>query len=553
MALTGLKSQLAASRRGPLLHRLPCRCNLRAAAAPRPLVVASPRPRPGEGLLVGTEARTSATRVASSKNASTSSSPNPSERRRDKLAVFHVLDWVRRVLVVALASATISVGLAMASPSAVSSAPAGGEMLVQEVWEVVDKHFLDAREGGYSRERWSELRDESLEKLRRSSSSGASEEEDFDKARRVVKQMIKKGIPGGDPYTRFLLPKEFNKLAKYDVSGIGINLGTREEYVTRVDSGGTPAFSGDAESSAPGDSVLPSGESFDQFYVLGVVKDSPSEVAGIHQGDRLISIGEERPKGITPLQAAQMIKERRETQKMVRLTFQRSSDGKVVDVSIESPPREKTTLNAALDWANGRVLPPVEYKMRSRDGRMEGYVNLKEFNARSPRDVKTAVTALEAQGADYIVLDLRNNLGGLVPAGVEISRLFLGSEAPIVYTMTKDGGLQDRAPHPAQYQPPLTDKPLVLLVNKSTASASEIVAGALKDNCRAALAGETTFGKGLIQSVYELSDGSGLIVTVGKYVTPCMSDIDRHGIAASFKTIPSLEEQQDYISACKVR
>mmetsp|Transcript_5031 Transcript_5031/g.12836 ORF Transcript_5031/g.12836 Transcript_5031/m.12836 type:complete len:100 (-) Transcript_5031:71-370(-) len=99
----------------------------------------------------------------------------------------------------------------------------------------------------------------------------------------------------------------------------------------------------------------------------------------------------------------------------------------------------------------------------------------------------------------------------------------------------------------------MTDKPLVLLVNGSTASASEIVAGALKDNCRATLAGETTFGKGLIQSVYELSDGSGLIVTVGKYVTPARVDIDRHGISTSFKKIPSMEEMQSNIRACRVK
>lgn len=106
----------------------------------------------------------------------------------------------------------------------------------------------------------------------------------------------------------------------------------------------------------------------------------------------------------------------------------------------------------------------------------------------------------------------------------------------------------------ATYQPPITDKPLIVLVNKRTASASEIVAGALKDNCRASLVGDqATFGKGLIQSVYELSDGSGLIVTVGKYVTPAQVDIDKHGISTNFKSIPTLEQQQEYIAACKLK
>lgn len=99
---------------------------------------------------------------------------------------------------------------------------------------------------------------------------------------------------------------------------------------------------------------------------------------------------------------------------------------------------------------------------------------------------------------------------------------------------------------------PLTNLPLTVLVDNSTASASEILAGALKDNCRAVLAGERTYGKGLIQSVYALSDGTGLVLTVGKYLTPAKVDIDREGIKPDFKNVPTVKNAQEKIEACKV-
>jgi C-terminal peptidase prc len=415
--------------------------------------------------------------------------------------------------------------------------------IVQEVWEVVDKHFLDARGGGYSSKRWLELRREALAQLDKSQSFkltslpfGASDYAKNGQARKIAKQMLKKGIPKVDPYTRFLYPKEFDRLAKYDISGIGINLGTRDEYVTRVDK------------NLPMEIDKEDG----MFLVLGVIKDSPSELAGIRQGDLLVAIEGARPSGITPLQAAQRIQQaqKKSDKGAVSLTFRRAADGEVADVVV----RGKKGRGG--EEGDDSVVPtPVEYALkRGRGGAREGYIDVQEFNARSSGDVRKAVEVLEAQGANYFVLDLRDNLGGLVPAGVDVSTLFVGSKTPIVYTMTKDSGLQDRAPHAATYQPPITDKPLIVLVNKRTASASEIVAGALKDNCRASLVGDqATFGKGLIQSVYELSDGSGLIVTVGKYVTPAQVDIDKHGISTNFKSIPTLEQQQEYIAACKLK
>jgi carboxyl-terminal processing protease len=139
--------------------------------------------------------------------------------------------------------------------------------------------------------------------------------------------------------------------------------------------------------------------------------------------------------------------------------------------------------------------------------------------------MRLAVQDLEAKGVDGYVLDLRSNPGGLLVASVEIAREWL-NEGTIVSTKTRDG-IQDikRATGRA-----LTDKPLVILVNEGSASASEILSGALQDNHRALLVGQKTFGKGLVQSVRGLSDGSGMTVTIAKYLTPSGRDIHKHGI-----------------------
>jgi carboxyl-terminal processing protease len=150
---------------------------------------------------------------------------------------------------------------------------------------------------------------------------------------------------------------------------------------------------------------------------------------------------------------------------------------------------------------------------------------------------------LEKQGAAAYILDLRNNPGGLLQAGIEIARLWLDS-GTIVYTVNRQGILGS---FEASGQA-LTDDPLIVLVNKGTASASEILAGALQDNGRAQLVGEKTFGKGLIQSLFDLSDGSGLAVTVAKYETPNHTDINKLGIAPD-RVIPLESIARDRIGS----
>jgi carboxyl-terminal processing protease len=136
-----------------------------------------------------------------------------------------------------------------------------------------------------------------------------------------------------------------------------------------------------------------------------------------------------------------------------------------------------------------------------------------------------SITKFNRQGASAYVLDLRNNPGGLVQAGVEIARQWL-DEGTIVYTVDRRGAIDSIDAMGTA----LTKVPLAVLVNEGSASASEILAGALQDNGRAKLVGTKTFGKGLIQSLFDLPNGSGLAVTVAKYETPNHHDIHKLGI-----------------------
>jgi carboxyl-terminal processing protease len=188
---------------------------------------------------------------------------------------------------------------------------------------------------------------------------------------------------------------------------------------------------------------------------------------------------------------------------------------------------KRKTQNLDVALTRQRIeLHAVEHQLNTApDGGKVGYIRLKQFTATATKDMRLAVQDLEAKGVDGYVLDLRSNPGGLLVASVEIAREWL-NEGTIVSTKTRDG-IQDikRATGRA-----LTDKPLVILVNEGSASASEILSGALQDNHRALLVGQKTFGKGLVQSVRGLSDGSGMTVTIAKYLTPSGRDIHKHGI-----------------------
>ena len=163
------------------------------------------------------------------------------------------------------------------------------------------------------------------------------------------------------------------------------------------------------------------------------------------------------------------------------------------------------------------------------DSSKVGYISINNFSQTVAKDTAKAIKDLEGQGVDSYILDLRNNGGGLVQSGMDVARLWLDGPATIFHVQGRgEDNVQDVLLSDGHS---MTTKPLAVLVNKNSASASEILAGALRDNGRATLVGDTpTFGKGKIQSVYELQDGSALFVTIAKYTTPQNHEIDHVGL-----------------------
>ncbi|KAL2614057.1 hypothetical protein R1flu_025749 [Riccia fluitans] len=364
------------------------------------------------------------------------------------------------------------------------------ESVVEEAWEVVNENFLDARRHSWSADDWLKKKEEVLKRPLRSRMSAYG----------AIKEMLGSL---NDPYTRFLTPDQFLQLSKYDVTGIGLNIGETEE------NGAT------------------------YLRVLGIVLGSPAQTMGVRQGDELVAVNGTSVRGMTAFDAASLIQ---------------GPKGTPVSIQIRHGPCEEVqSLTIAREQD---VRTPVFYRLEKTQNTLTGYIRLKEFNALAKRDLVTAMKRLQDAGATSFLLDLQDNPGGLVQAGIEIARLFLDGGETIIQTVGRD---------PSDYKSimatgvPFTKAPLMVLVNDRTASASEIVAAALHDNCRAVLVGNRTFGKGLIQSVYELSDGSGIILTVGKYVTPGHVDIDRNGIDPDFRNTPGLTQAMDKLASCELK
>ncbi|KAG6573349.1 Carboxyl-terminal-processing peptidase 1, chloroplastic, partial [Cucurbita argyrosperma subsp. sororia] len=359
------------------------------------------------------------------------------------------------------------------------SPPVTNEDIVQEAWEIVNDSFLDAGHHRWSPEAWKQRQEDIMNMSIQTRS----------KAHNIIRRML---ASLGDPYTRFLPPAEFSKMARYDMTGIGINL--RE---VPDDSGGM------------------------KIKVLGLLLDGPAHLAGIRQGDEVLAVNGVDARGKSAFEVSSLLQGPNETQVTVKVKHGNCGPEESIQV-------QRQVL----------VRSPVFYRLEQIDAASSvGYVRLKEFNALAKKDLVTAMKRLEAMGASYFILDLRDNLGGLVQAGIEIAKLFLNEGSTVIYTVGRDPQYQKTV---VADTGPLVTAPVVVLVNKKTASASEIVASSLHDNCRAVLVGERTYGKGLIQSVFELHDRSGVAVTVGKYVTPNHKDINGNGIEPDFQNFPVL-------------
>ena len=290
-----------------------------------------------------------------------------------------------------------------------------------------------------------------------------------------------------DPYTRFLDPKEFKEMridTSGELTGVGIQLSLDKNT--------------------------------NNLVVISPIEGTPAFEAGVKSRDIIVSIDGKATKGMTIENAVKLIRGKKGTE--VTLGLLRA--GKIIKIEIIRDKIEIHAVNSKLNKISS------DLKI--------GYIRLKQFNANSVREMRNAINKLEREKALGYVLDLRSNPGGLLEASIEISRFWI-NEGVIVSTETKDGIRDVRRANGNA----LTTKPIVVLVDGGSASASEILSGAIQDNKRGILVGQKTFGKGLVQSVRALSDGSGLTVTIAKYLTPNGRDIHRNGIEPDFQSIMS--------------
>ena len=280
-----------------------------------------------------------------------------------------------------------------------------------------------------------------------------------------------------DPYTKFLDPKEFNEETtsiKGSLKGIGIQIGVQDGKLT----------------------------------VIAPIEDTPAEKAGLLAGDEILSIDGKSTKGITVDKAAEQI--RGEEGTSVTLVVKRK----------DQEPKSYTITRAEIEIKSISQKVPESVKMP----KDIVYIRLSSFISRNASKEFSDILAKNPD-SKAVIVDLRSNPGGLLSNAIYISDMFLNGGA-IVSTVDRDGYKETQKASRGV----LTTKPLVVLIDKGSASASEIFSGAIKDNKRGVIVGTQSFGKGLVQEINKLPNSSGINITIQKYLTPNGTDIHKKGI-----------------------
>lgn len=297
------------------------------------------------------------------------------------------------------------------------------------------------------------------------------------KTKDLVYGAIKGMLNSLDPHSGFMTPEAFKEMqvdTKGEFGGIGIQIGIKDGLLT----------------------------------VIAPIEDTPAYRAGISTGDRIIKINDESTKDMGLHEAVSKMRGPKGT--TVRITILREG---------WKEPKEFTITRDIIK------VKSVKYKVI--DDKI-GYIKLTQFQEQTAGDLSSALSKLSEEKIDSLILDLRNNPGGLLSSAVDVASQFLPPRRLVVYTKDRSG---EKVEYQSSGNRPYYDKiPMVVLVNQGSASASEIVAGALKDWNRAVLIGVQTFGKGSVQSVIPLSDGSGIRLTTARYYTPRGISIQNTGI-----------------------
>ncbi len=310
----------------------------------------------------------------------------------------------------------------------------------------------------------------------------------------VVEKSAKEIIQGAahgmvrtlDPFSQYLEPeslKEMQSETEGQFGGLGIRIQMRNDWLT----------------------------------VMTPIPDTPAYRAGVLPGDIIVRIEGESTQGITLMDAIRKLRGEPGTQVKITIVHEGAKE-----------PQEFTITREVIkiESVRGRLL----------EDRI-GYVQITEFTASTDKDLTRNLQKLSQDGLNGLVLDLRNNPGGLLNSAVSVSKQFLGNNKLIVYTQ---GRKSSRVEYRSENKAPYEKLPMVILVNEGSASGSEIVAGALQDHHRALIVGATTYGKASVQSVIPLTDGSGLRLTTAKYYTPLGRAIQREEKTGKGGIVPDI-------------
>jgi len=294
-----------------------------------------------------------------------------------------------------------------------------------------------------------------------------------------------KGMLGDlDPHSSFMTPDMFKEMqvdTKGEFGGLGIQIGIKDKMLT----------------------------------VIAPIEDTPAFRAGIQSGDKIVTIEGKPTKDMTLTEAVDKM---------------RGPKGTSVTISVM-----REGLDKLKDYTITRDIIKIQsVKSKLMDENI-GYVRISQFQEKTNEDLEKALREFDEKKIKGLVLDLRNDPGGLLNMAVDVSGEFLPTNKLVVYIKGRNGEKDEFYTRNAH---PRTEFPMVVLVNQGSASASEIVAGALQDWGRAVIMGTTTFGKGSVQTVLQLSDGSGLRLTTAKYYTPKDRSIQNTGIS------PDIEVKQ---------
>ena len=312
-----------------------------------------------------------------------------------------------------------------------------------------------------------------------------NQEEAYEAVREMLEQLE-------DPYTRFMDPQEFSNMqidTRGELTGVGIQISQDEET--------------------------------DEIEVVAPIEQTPAFEAGLLTGDIITAIDGQSTEGMELSDAVNLI--RGPVNSQVELSIDR--DGKPLSFNLTRARIE---------------IHPVRFSVENSSEGTIGYIRLTQFSDNAAAEMRDAINQLEEKDVEGYILDVRSNPGGLLFSSIDIAEMWI-EEGTIVSTVDRNSASEEEIAH----NQALTDRPLVVLVDGGSASASEILSGALQDNNRAVLVGEQTFGKGLVQSVRGLADGSGVAVTIAKYLTPSGRDINQLGIEPDIVIELSDEQKED--------